>query len=156
VHGTAQRPRLDLTSVPPLDEADVLSLIVFNRPVNELGEGEQTAVAQTAATMVGGIVTAPLAEALRDVLDVDLLEISVGGDSGIGPSIAIGNQLGERVFVRVRQQFGSAEVTEFLLDYELSERLRLQTSAAEGTATNNTPGHRVEQAGVDLVFVKKY
>jgi translocation and assembly module TamB len=156
VHGTAQNPRLELKSVPPLDEADILSLIVFNRPVNELGEGEKTAVTQTAASMVGGVVTAPLAEALRDVLDVDLLEISVAGESGTGPSVAIGNQLGERVFVRVRQQFGSAGATEFLLDYELSERLRLQTSAAEGAATNNTPGHRVEQAGVDLVFVKKY
>jgi autotransporter translocation and assembly factor TamB len=156
VHGTAQRPELDITSVPPLDEADVLSLIVFNRPVNELGTGEQTAVSQTAATMAGGLVTAPLAEALRDALDVDLLEISAGGDSGTGPSVAIGNQLGERVFVKVRQQFGSADVTQFLLDYELTEQLRLQTSASDGGQTNRTPGQRVEQAGVDFVFVKKY
>ncbi len=156
VHGTAKRPELDITSVPPLDEADVLSLIVFNRPVNELGTGEQTAVAQTAATMVGGLVTAPLAEALRDTLDVDLLEISAGGDSGAGPSVAIGNQLGEKVFVRVRQQFGSADVTQFLLDYELTEQLRLQTSASDGGQTNRTPGQRVEQAGIDFVFVKKY
>jgi translocation and assembly module TamB len=156
VHGTAQRPELDLTSVPPLDEADVLSLIVFNRPVNELGAGESTAVGQTAANMVGGFVTAPLAEALRDALDVDLLEISAGGDTGVGPTVAIGTQLGERVFVKVRQQFGSADVTQFLLDYELTDKLRLQTSAAEGGQTNTTPGQRVEQAGIDFVFVKKY
>ncbi len=156
VHGTAKRPELDISSVPPLDEADVLSLIVFNRPVNELGAGQSTAVTQTAATMVGGIVAAPLAEALRDVLDVDLLEISAGGDSGAGPTVAIGNQLGEKVFVRVRQQFGSADVTQFLMDYELTEQLRLQTSASEGGQTNTAPGQRVEQAGVDLVFVKKY
>jgi translocation and assembly module TamB len=156
VHGTAKNPRLDLKSNPPLDQADILSLIVFNRPLNELGEGERTAIGQTAATMVGGIVAAPLAEALRDVLDVDLLEVSVAGESGTGPSVAIGNQLGERVFVRIRQQFGSAAVTEVLLDYELSEQLRLQTSTAEGASTTNTPGYRVEQAGVDLVFVKKY
>ena len=156
VHGTAKKPELDLSSVPPLDEADVLSMIVFNRPVNELGSGESTAISQTAATMVGGIVAAPLAEALRDVLDVDLLEISAGGDSGAGPSVAIGNQLGERVFVRVRQQFGSADVTQFLLDYELTEQLRLQTSASEGGQTHSTAGQRVEQAGIDFVFVKKY
>jgi autotransporter translocation and assembly factor TamB len=156
VHGTAKRPRLELKSVPPLDEADVLSLIVFNRPVNELGEGERTAVGETAATMVGGIVAAPLAEALRDVLDVDMLEISVAGESGRGPTVAVGNQLGERVFVRFRQQFGSAAVTEFLIDYELTEQLRLQTSTAEAASTTTTPGYRVEQAGVDLVFVKKY
>jgi translocation and assembly module TamB len=156
VHGTAKRPELQITSKPPLDEADVLSLIVFNRPVNELGTGEQTAIAQTAANMVGGLVTAPLAEALRDALDVDLLEISAGGDAGAGPSVAIGSQLGEKVFVKIRQQFGSAEVTQLILDYELTEKLRLQTSASDGAQTNRTPGQRVEQAGIDLVFVKKY
>jgi hypothetical protein len=97
-----------------------------------------------------------LAEALRDALDVDLLEISAGGDSGTGPSVAIGSQLGEKVFVKIRQQFGSAEVTQLLLDYELTEKLRLQTSASDGAQTNRTPGQRVEQAGIDLVFVKKY
>ena len=85
VHGTAKNPELDLSSVPPLDEADVLSMIVFNRPVNELGSGESTAISQTAATMVGGIVAAPLAEALRDVLDVDLLEILSWRGFGRGP-----------------------------------------------------------------------
>ena len=155
VHGTAQHPALDISSNPPLDEADVLSLIVFNRPVNELGEGERTSVAQTAATMVGGFVTAPLAEALRSALDVDLLEVSAGGDSGTGPSVAIGNQVGEKVFFKVRQQFGSADVTEFLLDYQLTDLLRLQTTIAEGGQTNRTPGRRVEPAGLDFVFVKK-
>jgi len=156
VHGTAKRPALDISSTPPLDEADVLSLIVFNRPVNELGEGERTSVAQTAATLAGGFVTAPLAEALRDALDVDLLEISAGGDAGAGPSVAIGNQFGEKVFIKVRQQFGSADVTEFLLDYQLTETLRLQTSAAEGAQTSHSVGRRVEPAALDFVFVKKY
>ena len=39
---------------------------------------------------------------------------------------------------------------------ELTEQLRLQTSTAEAASTTTTPGYRVEQAGVDLVFVKKY
>jgi translocation and assembly module TamB len=156
VHGTAKRPAIDISSTPPLDEADVLSLIVFNRPVNELGEGEQTSVAQTAATMVGNFAAAPLAEALRNALDVDLLEVSAGGDSGTGPSVAIGNQIGEKVFFKVKQEFGSADVTEFLLDYQLTDLLRLQTTAAQGAQTNRTPGHRVEPAALDFVFVKKY
>jgi hypothetical protein len=156
VHGTAKRPELDISSAPPLDEADVLSLIVFNRPLNELGEGEKGAVGQAAATMVGGLVAAPLAEALRGLLDVDLLEISAGGEAGGGPSVAIGNQIGERVFAKVRQQFGAADATEFLLDYELTELLRLQTSVVEGAQTNRVAGRLTEQAGVDFVFVLKY
>jgi len=43
-----------------------------------------------------------------------------------------------------------------LLDYELTEQLRLQTTASEGGQTNRAPGQRVEQAGLDFVLVKKY
>src|SRR5215831_6156878 len=39
VTGTARTPRLALSSDPPLDESDILSLIVFNQNVNELGTG---------------------------------------------------------------------------------------------------------------------
>jgi hypothetical protein len=41
-------------------------------------------------------------------------------------------------------------------DYELTEQLRLQTSASEGGQTHSTPDQRVEEAGVEVVFVKKY
>src|SRR5262249_14908582 len=53
VTGTARAPKLELTSDPPLDEADILSLIVFNRSVNELGTGERASLAETA----GGIAS---------------------------------------------------------------------------------------------------
>ncbi|MEP6593808.1 MAG: translocation/assembly module TamB domain-containing protein, partial [Acidobacteriota bacterium] len=34
ITGTVQEPHLELTSNPPLEESDILALIVFNRPVN--------------------------------------------------------------------------------------------------------------------------
>ncbi|HEY7500768.1 MAG TPA: translocation/assembly module TamB domain-containing protein, partial [Vicinamibacterales bacterium] len=39
VTGSLTEPELQLSSTPPLDESDILSLIVFNRPINELGSG---------------------------------------------------------------------------------------------------------------------
>jgi autotransporter translocation and assembly factor TamB len=155
VHGEAQRPELELSSAPPLDEADILSLIIFNRPINDLGEGEKTTLAQRAGSLVGGFVAAPVAEALRDALDVDLLEITPVADDG-GASVSIGNQIGEKVFVKVRQQFGSSETTQLVLEYELSRLLRLETAVAQGGDTNRTVGRRTERGGADLVFVIKY
>ena len=155
VHGEAQRPELELSSTPPLDEGDILSLIIFNRPINDLGEGEKTTLAQRAGSLVGGFVAAPVAEALRDALDVDLLEITPVSDEG-GTEVSVGNQIGERVFVKVRQQFGSSEVTQLVLEYELSKVLRLATSIAQGGDTNRTIGQRTERGGADLVFVVKY
>ena len=155
VHGEAQRPELELSSTPPLDEGDILSLIIFNRPIYDLGEGEKTTLAQRAGSLVGGFVAAPVAEALRDALDVDLLEITPVSEEG-GTEVSVGNQIGERVFVKVRQQFGSSEVTQLVLEYELSKLLRLETSVAQGGDTSRTIGRRAERGGADLVFVVKY
>lgn len=154
VHGEAQRPELELSSAPPLDEGDILSLIIFNRPINDLGDGEKTSLAQRAGSLVGGFVAAPVAEALRDALDVDLLEITPVSEEG-GATVSVGNQIGERVFVKVRQQFGSSE-TQLVLEYELSNMLRLETNIAQGGDTSRSVGRRAERGGADLVFVVKY
>ena len=44
VQGTLKQPELSFSSNPPLDQADILSLIVFNTPINELGEGQQVSL----------------------------------------------------------------------------------------------------------------
>ena len=64
----------------------------------------------------------------------------------------MGNQLGERVFLQFRQLFGSAQATEVLLEYELMEALRLQTSFTEGATDDQAAGGKQERAGVDLIF----
>ena len=115
VHGTVQKPAIALSSTPPLEEADVLSLIVFNRPINDLGQGERMSLAQTAQSVVGGMVAAPLAESLRNALNVDLLEIQAVSNEG-GPGVTVGNQISERVYLQFRQLFGSAATTQVVLD----------------------------------------
>ena len=41
IRGRLTKPEIVLSSVPPLEEADILALIVFNQPINQLGEGQQ-------------------------------------------------------------------------------------------------------------------
>src|SRR5262249_87429 len=60
VTGTVRAPQIALSSTPPLDEADILSLIVFNRSVNELGTGERASLAETAGGIASGFVASSL------------------------------------------------------------------------------------------------
>ncbi len=60
VTGTLQAPALALSSTPPLEESDVLALIVFNRPINELGTGERASLAATAGGIATGFIATPL------------------------------------------------------------------------------------------------
>jgi autotransporter translocation and assembly factor TamB len=48
VAGTLQQPEIVLSSVPPLEQADILSLITFNQPINQLGTGQQLSLAASA------------------------------------------------------------------------------------------------------------
>jgi autotransporter translocation and assembly factor TamB len=157
VGGTMRSPDLTLSSQPPLDQADILSLIVFNQPVNRLGQGQATNLGERAAALAGGVVTAPLANTLGRALNVDVFELDTSGDEGEGPSVTIGDQVGERLFVRFRQLFGPRDVSEFQLEYQLAQWLRLQGSFAEGqTSANRSLTRRVERGGIDLVVYFSY
>jgi autotransporter translocation and assembly factor TamB len=157
VRGTARAPELTLSSRPPLDEADILSLIVFNQPVNALGEGQQISLAERAGALATGFVASSLASSIGGALELDVFEIQTTAESGGGGMLTVGEQVGERLFVRFRQGFGAEATSEFILEYQLADFLRLQTSLAEGgTATRRTLMRRVEQGGIDLIFFFAY
>ena len=65
------------------------------------------------------------------VLDLDLFEITTTTDEGdLGAGLTVGQQVGDRAFFKMRQQFGDRNTTEFLLEYQLADLLRVQTTAA--------------------------
>jgi translocation and assembly module TamB len=157
VGGTMREPRLTLTSQPPLDEADILSLIVFNQPVNRLGQGQLTSLGERAAQMASGFVVTPLADSIGRVLDLDLFELDTIGDERGGPSVTLGEQVGERLFLKFRQIFGTQDISEFQLEYQLADVLRLQGSLAQGQGSaNRSLTRRVERGGIDLVVFFSY
>jgi autotransporter translocation and assembly factor TamB len=157
--GTLQAPELSLSSTPPLEESDILSLVVFNRPINDLGTGERTALAATAGGIATGFIATPLGESIGRALDLDLFEIttSTDGDS-LGAGVTLGEQIGERTFMKMRQQFGDRTYSEFLLEYQVADFLRLVGSAAPETsgAANRLGQRRIERAGFDLMFFFSY
>src|SRR5262249_60513375 len=135
VTGTARAPQIALSSTPPLDEADVLSLIVFNRSVNELGTGERTSLAETAGGIASGFVASSLGRSIGRALDIDLFEITTSdvntGETAGG--VVLGKQVSGKVFVRFTQQFGQRTFIEFLMEYQLARSLRVRTDVQPRT-----------------------
>jgi translocation and assembly module TamB len=157
VQGTLRQPELSFSSNPPLDQADILSLIVFNQPINELGEGQQISLAQRAGALAGGYLASGLTRSIGSALELDEFEIQAEGEGGFGPSLTVGEQVGEKFFFRIRQGFGDAQATELILEYQINEFLRLQGTAAETSGgTQRVTFRRVERAGLDLIFFFSY
>ena len=153
VQGSMRQPELSFSSNPPLDQADILSLIVFNQPINELGEGQQASLAERATALAGGYLASGLTQAIGGALELDEFEIQASGERGFGPSLTVGEQVGEHFFFRIRQGFGDAQATELILEYQLKDFLRLQGTAADTSGgSQRVTFRRVERAGIDLIF----
>ena len=155
IRGTARQPIVSLSSQPPMDEADVLSLIVFNQPINQLGAAERLNLAQRAGSMAAGYIATPLANSIADALDLDLFEIRPEGGINGQPSIALGQQIGSRLFVSFQQDFGSADHSQLSFEYRISELLRLVSTLTQG-AQQVHGTQRIDTTGTDLIFVLSY
>jgi autotransporter translocation and assembly factor TamB len=159
ITGSLKAPELTLSSTPPLEESDVLALIIFNRPINELGTNERASLAATAGGIATGFLATPLGESIGKALDLDLFEITTTSEGDtLGAGVTVGEQIGDRTFLKLRQQFGERTLSEFLLEYRISDFLRFVGSAAPETsgAANRIGQRRIERAGVDLIFFFSY
>jgi len=155
IRGTARQPQVRLSSQPPLDEADVLSLIVFNEPINQLGGGERLNLAERAGGLAAGYLATPLANSIARTLDLDMFEIrATGGESG-QPSIAVGQQLGSRLFVSFRQEFGSDDFAQLSLEYRINELLRVVSTVTQGNQRSHRT-QRIDRTGLDLIYTLSY
>ena len=155
IRGTARQPQVSLSSQPPLDEADVLSLIVFNQPINQLGEGERLNIAERAGGLAVGYLATPLANSIARALDLDIFEIRASGGENGQPSIAVGQQFGSRLFVSFRQEFGSDDYSQLSLEYRINELLRLVSTVTQGSQRSHRT-QRIDTTGLDLIYTLSY
>ena len=155
VRGQAQRPEITLSSEPPLDQAEILSLIVFGQSLNDLGQGQQTSLAERAGVMAAGAIATPVADSVARALNLDRFEILAPTDEERAPVVSVGSQIGSRLYVGFKQEIGREDNTAISFEYRFARFLRLVTSFAEGALQ----AHALtgpETAGIDLIFVFRY
>jgi len=155
LRGQASAPELELTSTPSLDESDILSLLLFNQPVNELATAQRNELALQAATLASGFVVSPAVSAMGEKLGLDFLQLEPVGTAGTASfRLTAGREIWKGLFLTYAREFSSDPYNELLAEYELSRYLRLRASGsdASGARVRNSLFQRVERFGVDLIF----
>jgi translocation and assembly module TamB len=157
IRGTMAKPQVLLSSTPPLDQADILSLIVFNQPLNSVGEGQQLSLSQRAEDLATGVVAGELAKSIGNALHLDEFQINTTNASGSSsPEITIGQQLGSNLYVRVEQGIGDQSQTNVVLEYEITRWLRLRTNYLDTANSQQQLFERMQGSGIDLLFFFSY
>jgi hypothetical protein len=156
IKGTFRKPEIVMTSIPPLEEADILALIVFNQPLNQLGEGSQASVAQRAQALATGAAAGQLSRSIARALNIDTFEISTVPEDAGAAELTVGQQVGPNLYVKVQQGIGDQSQTNLILEYELTRWLRLRTNVLQGSSTQQQLFQRLQGSGADLLFFFSY
>lgn len=109
VAGRASSPTVHFESTPPLPEEDIVSYVLFGKPVIELGpmEALRTTVALAQISGRASFGTS-LFDLSRQAIGVDVLQFTPpGGASGEGASLTVGKYVTSGVFLSVTEDFGS-------------------------------------------------
>ena len=153
-HGTLHKPEVVLSSSPPLEQSDILALIVFNQSASQIGAGSRF-------RWPGGIRA--LGYAISRVITVRIVSRSlsvaslacIAPDSGAAAQVTVGQQVGQNLFVKVEQGIGDQTATNVVIEYQMGNWLLLETNVRQG-ATTLQPFQRVQGSGMDLIFFFSY
>jgi autotransporter translocation and assembly factor TamB len=156
IRGTLKEPQIELRSNPPLEQADILALVVFNQPLSQLGEGEQVTLAARAQALAASAVVGQLAQSIGGALNLDTFEIELAPETGTDALVTLGQQVGRNLYLKVQQGVGDQALTNVILEYELMRWLRLQTNVVQGSSTQQSVFRRTQDTGADLVFFFSY
>ena len=143
ISGSAEKPNLTLTSQPPLEQADVLALILFGKPLNNLSQNEQASLQHSAVNLASGFIAASIAKSVATALGLESLgfdEIDFSGDR-----VGLGRYIGSRTHVSASQRLTEEHRQEVTLEYEIAPNWKIGTTA---TSTGDS--------GIDIIWHKRY
>ena len=126
VTGPASAPRITLSSEPSLPEDEILSRLLFDESVSELGAFE---AAQLAAQLSGQNLLNIVGQ-LRDFAGIDRLDLSTDADGNI--SVTGGRRFGDDVYVEVGSS-GASALSQALVEWQLTPELSLLSRISADT-----------------------
>ena len=131
IFGPLQEPELRLASVPPLDQSDILSLIVFNTSTNQLSAAQQEQLVVRAGTLAAGFLAHADPHGDRIRVRPRHLRDRPPGEFGSGPKVTIGEEIAPGLIARFSRQFGTEAYDEATIEYYLSRLFRLRATFSD-------------------------
>jgi len=123
IQGTIGEPVLLLSSDPPLDETDVLAVLLVGRPSGELSDDERLSVQAEAASLALGYVVPGLSSGLESSLPLEQVQVS-------REEVRIGHHIGSDVFISLSQQFVGWAGQTVAVEYDVTRHLSVELSTS--------------------------
>jgi outer membrane protein insertion porin family len=142
IEGTLDKFDYELTSTPPLDSQDIISLLVTGRTLETLS-GSASAAAipgDMAAYYFAGLLNTTFGKQIQSSLGIDQLAITpqlLKGESDPTARVTVGKQVSDSVKIAFSQDIGTAQKQTYSVSWDASRRIRL---VAEDDTENGLGG----------------
>ena len=154
ITGLADAPQFDFTSTPVKPPDEIMALLLFGAPTQQLTPLQiaQVGAALASVSGVGGGGSLNPLVKIQKSLGLDRLSIGAGTTNtqtgaDTGASIQAGRYISKRVYIEAKQS--TAGTSQLEADVDLTKHLKLQTKLGNGTASvqgttpDNDPGTSV-------------
>ena len=119
VSGDRNNPIISLTSEPPLEEADIISVLVMGRPLYEIGdENKKGDSSDMAQNVVAGYLSEELRQQIQDTIDLDVLRVKMK-DQQVS-DVVVGKNVTNDLFVSYGQTLGPGGEQRVQAEYYLT------------------------------------
>ncbi len=143
--GVLSKPTLALESEPSLDQADILSVLLFGKPASQLSSGESAGLREQAIGVAGSYVASGLRESVAETLGLDTLQFESGSSGVQSSSLTLGKYVAPDVFVSLAHRFAKQGAQELRVEYRITPHWSVETSA-------DTLG----DSGIDVFWKNRY
>lgn len=144
LRGTALQPRFELSSDPPQSEGDIVSALLFGRPIDQLDEGQTELLRQRTREVATQLGANLLAQRVGQQIGVDVLSLQPSGEDG-ARALVVGKYLSPDVLVQYEQVLEEGRAALVRIEYALSRFFKIETTATQG-----------EHSGIELKWSRDY
>lgn len=126
--GTLEKPELSLSSNPDLPEGDIMAMILFGKPLEDLNEGQGSMLRDRTADVLITMGAAKLQQSLAGQGGIDIVSVrSARGESDQGTALVVGKYITPDLLVSYEQALKERSTSYIVLEYMLTRYMKLET-----------------------------
>ena len=145
VEGSGDKPTLTLSSDPPLEQADILAVLLFGKPAAGLGTSQAAGLQDKALDLAAGYVMPELRTSVMNTLGLDALDVRLPADETNPGQVRVGRYVTSDVFVSLAHEFGTQTSEVVRVEYSLTRSI----SVSGSTSTRGN-------SGIDVFWRRRY
>ncbi len=131
VTGSASKPKISLTSRPPLPESEIASQVLFGTESNNLSAAQSLQLASAIATYSGTGGAVGVLDATRRALGVDTINFAESEQDPDSTRVSVGKYVTDGVYIEVERGAGESSRTTTTVEVEVARDVRVEGGTTE-------------------------